>query len=257
MSCRLRHLKFAALVLVGAVMAAGLLTAKEPPAPPKISTFAPADDLMGQVEYYLGRLEEALADEADFDEARHARVKKEANTLIVLALNLGMHDQDNPLKDAAPAVVATAQVLAKAPDHASARAALEEVKKAVAGQGGPANALQWGRIASLGQLMKQVPVVHASLKRGITPTRFQQLANQSAGHAATLAAIAQASVADTHEVKDPADLDKWFAYCIDMRDAAGEVNAAIRAGDLDATVMAMTRLNKSCDTCHEVFRPDE
>ena len=95
--------------------------------------------------------------------------------------------------------------------------------------------LKWEQVASLEELMKQVPTVNATLKRGLTPQRFKTLQKQSAGQAATLAAIAQTVMADTQAVKDPADLDKWYQDCAEMRDAAGAVNAAIHADDQPAT----------------------
>ena len=46
----------------------------------------------GQVDYYLGRLGEALADSKDYDEAKQSRVNKDANTLAALGLALVLHD---------------------------------------------------------------------------------------------------------------------------------------------------------------------
>ena len=54
----------------------------------------------------------------------------------------------------------------------------------------------------------------------------------------------------------PDEVEKWHQYCVQMRTAAAEVNAAIRAKDKDAVKAAMARLQKSCDGCHEVFHPE-
>ena len=59
------------------------------------------------------------------------------------------------------------------------------------------------------------------------------------GQAAALAAIAQASWVDDEYAKSPADLEKWRQYCGDMRDAAGQVNAAIHAADQPGVDSAM------------------
>ena len=58
-------------------------------------------------------------------------------------------------------------------------------------------------------------------------------------------------------VKNPADMQQWYQFCAEMRDAAGAVNPAIHAGDQPAATDAMTRLAKSCEICHAVFRKDE
>ena len=85
---------------------------------------------------------------------------------------------------------------------------------------------------------------------------FKQVQQQSAGNSAALAAIAQTALADTHEVKKPADLDKWYQYCAEMRDAAGAVNAAVHAGDQQKATEEMVGLTKSCENCHAVFRKE-
>jgi hypothetical protein len=104
--------------------------------------------------------------------------------------------------------------------------------------------------------MKQVTFVYNRLKRGMQPNRFDQLADDSARYAAILAVIGQVTNFDTHEVKDPAELPEWYRYCGEMRDAAGEVGAAIHARQLDAAVAGMKKLETSCTGCHQVFRKD-
>ena len=133
---------------------------------------------------------------------------------------------------------------------------MEALKKALSANIAAKEKLKWEQVASLEELMKQVPTVNAALKRGLTPQRFKTLQKQSSGQAATLAAIAQAVMADTTAVKKPADYEKWYQDCAEMRDAAGSVNAAIHADDKSATAAAMSRLAKSCETCHAVFRKE-
>jgi hypothetical protein len=253
-----------AIVIVTGLFALRNLTAadteaKGMPAPPAASKYAPAEDVVAQVDYYVKRITEVLASKEGFDDAAKARLKKDANTLAVLGLVLALHDEDSRLKASAGSFIQAAQSLAKAADYDAASAAFEEVKKSAAGSGSASknNPQQWEKVASLGQLMKQVPTINTALKRGVgTPARLEKLKAESAGHAAALAAIAQASMTDTHEVKNPADLDKWYQYCAEMRDAAGQVNAAVRAGDHAKTTTAMSRLANSCETCHKVFRKE-
>jgi cytochrome c556 len=250
------------LMCLCVIFAARSLTAadeakKAPPAAPPASQYAPAADLIAQVNYYIKRSDEGLASKEDFDDAAKARLKKDANTMAVLGLALALHDSDNAIKSQAGELIKAAQALAKAQDFDVASLAFADLKKAATGSGAaaPNNPKEWQKVASLGQLMKQVPTVNTALKRGVSsPARLEKLKDESAGHAATLAAIAQASMADTHEVKNPADLDKWYEYCAEMRDAAGQVNAAVRALDHAKTTSAMLRLTNSCDTCHKVFR---
>lgn len=233
------------------VVLAGPLQA-EPPKPPQVSTFAPAEDLVGQAKAFVAAFDAALATEQDFKE-KADQVKQNAHALAVVAVALGLHDRPNELKASAPALVKAAQQLAKAKEYAEAQAGLAGVKAAVEGKVKDGPELSWNtKVASLGQLMKQVTSTDARLRRNLK--RFDRLAADNAQNAALLAVIAQAAIADTHEVKDPADLPKWYQWCGDMREAAAGVNRAVKAKDPAAADMAAKRLMQSCDDCHAVFQ---
>jgi cytochrome c556 len=240
------------VALVALVCAQGVFS--QPPADKPISAYAPADDLIGQVDAYIAHAEELLADPQAYDLAKQSRMWKDANTLAVLALVLANHDQPHPLKSAMPAMVASAKVLAEADDNvAQAQAALAQVKAARAGKlaGGE---IKPGQVASVAALMKQVPLVHAGLRRGVAPNRLARLAKESASQSATLAAIAQVTSADREYGKTPELAAQWTAFCAEMRDASGEVNSAVHARDQARVDAGMKRLLESCDACHAKFR---
>jgi hypothetical protein len=236
---------------------AGWLTAAAP-TPPKVSDFAPVEDVLGQVDYYLNRLEAALADEADYSQGIKNRVKKDSNTLVVLLLVIGLHDQDSKLRAVAPTLLPLTQKLAaSAEDYSQAKPAFDELH-AITEQGATGGQpLKWEKVAELGQLMKQVPTINNRLKRSLRERSFEKDAAKSAGYAAALAAIAQASMADTHEVKNPDDTQKWYDFCTTMRDAAGQINSAVHRQDFDAATAAMERMQTNCDDCHAVFREED
>lgn len=227
----------------------------EPPAAPAVSAFAPAEDLVSQVDLFLADFAAALADEATYADKKDT-VSRDAHTLATLAVALGLHDTPNDLRTSAPALLAAAQALATAADYAAAQQALEGVKKAVHGEATEGPALSWTeKVASLGRLMKQVNNVNVRLRRGVRRLDPNKT-DENARYAALLAVIAQATTVDTHEVQDPAQVGEWFQYCGDMRDAAGEVNAAIRAADKSAVDAGMKKLTQSCEACHAAFRVD-
>ena len=247
------HILAPLVLVLSGLTATGLLS--QPPGIPKISTFAPAKDLISQVDFFVKRVEESLSDPADFDLAKQSRTLKDGNTLAALALVLGVHDEEHPIKTAMPSMLKSAQALAEAEDNAhKASQALAGIKRARSGMSDGAATIPWGKAASLPALMKQVPLVHTGLKRGVEPNRLARQATQSAGQAATLAAIAQASMLDPEPAKTPADAELWTRFCADMRDAAGEVNSAVHAQDQGRVANGMKRLTQSCDTCHEKFR---
>jgi len=243
----------AGLVAVVAVLSAGVALAADAP---KVSTFAPAKDLVVQVDYYVERLENAVKDEAEYKDSTD-KIFKDANTLAVLGLTVGLSDEDNKYKKAAPGLVKASQKLAAAKDFAAAKAGVAAVKEALSSSGDPSS-LKWeDKVASLPALMAQVPLVNNRLKRNVGGIRFAKMAKENAGESATLAAIAQASMANADDVKQFGDAAKWNKFCADMRDAAGALNVAIQKKDKDAAGTVMKKLAKSCDDCHEVFHPAE
>lgn len=222
---------------------------------PKISAFAPSKDLLQQIDFFMGRVNDSLSDPRDFDLAKQSRTLKDGHTLAALALVFAVHDEEHALKAAMPGMLLAAQRLAAADDnYEQAHKAFQHIKAARAGTVEPGVQVKWEASASLSALMKQVPLIHTGLKRGVEPNRLQRQAAQSAGQAAALAAIAQASWLDTGHLAKPEDVDKWRECCAQMRDAAGEVNSAVHAGDSARVAAGMQRLSRSCDTCHERFR---
>jgi hypothetical protein len=238
-----------AAVALSEVPAADSAGAKVPPA----SQYAPAADLLAQVDYYLEKLQSDLADENRYSTEYQDRVAKDANTLAVLALVLGMHDEPNRLKQAAPRLIAASQALAEAAgSHSAARQALAEVQQAL--HSTSEESLEWEPVGDLAQLMKQVPIVNNNLRRSVTSRRFGREIDKVTGFAATLAAIAQATRNDTDYCSSDDDERQWAAISDAMRDAAGEVLAAARNNDQSTANKALEKIVHTCDACHAEFR---
>ena len=231
------------------------LRAGDPPAPPKLSSIVPADDLAAQAKQYVETIAASLSGQQQYAE-NAAKITRDAHTLAVLALALGHADKGNELKAKAPAILKASQVLAKAKDFDAAKAAFEKLQTAMtaAPEGEPAEP-KWEKVASLGQLMKQVTFLNNRLKRSMR--RLDKQAAESARDAAVLAAIGQAIVYDTHEVKDPNQVDQWYQLCGQMRDVAGELNAKLRLADKAGAEAALLKLAQNCDDCHKAFRIEE
>lgn len=226
--------------------------AEETPTP--VSQYAATDDLAKLIADYGDRVGEAVVSAEEF-EAKGSRMVRDARTLVVLGTALGLHDQDHALKAATPAIVAAARRTAESgTDLAAAQAAVEELKKALAGEANGGEELSWDNTKALGQLMKQVNFVHTRLKRNVK--KLDKYQEQCADDAVLLAVIGQASDYDTHEVKDPAQLPEWHKYSMEMRDASAGLAAAIKSGDAAAIETAMNRVAENCDACHHVFPHD-
>ncbi len=233
----------------------------------KVSTFAPAGDLVRQADKYIESMKNTVASKEEYEDSE-GKVGRESNTLAIIVLALGLHDKDNKYKDKAPALIKAAQDVAAtalieaAQDVAAAKkyvaakkavAALDEVAAAEATPGGK---LKWEKVAALPDLMKQVPIVNTKLKFCLGKTKFKKKAKDSAGYTAVIAAIAQGVITDTSATKNAEQVKLWQKFSQAMRDHAGAANAAIHKGDLPATDEAMKKLNQSCEDCHAVFKPD-
>jgi len=239
---------------VAGLSVAGLVLAA-PPAAPKVSSFAPAKDVAGEIEKYVARLEEVVSSEAEYKDRGETQVPKDANTVVLLALAAGLHDEDVPCKSAAPAMLKAAREVAKAKGFEAAKTAVAGLRKAAESSGGDVSQLKWEKVADLPETMKAVPLVNNRLKRNIREKQFKKKAKDNSGDSATLAVIAQGSMADTSAAKTPEQEKQWYKFCEEMRENAAAVNKAVRKADLAATTKAVEVLTKSCDNCHEVFSP--
>jgi hypothetical protein len=262
----LKHLKnrslltIASLVASCAMIAAAAETAMgdAPPMPaaPKVSTFAPAEDLASQVDQYINELEKMVASEEEYKDSE-GKLANNSNTLMVVALALGLHDQDSKYKASAGTLIEAAQELAAAQDYASAKKGVAALRKAAESKDAGGGELQWQKIASLPALMKEVPMINTKLKRLVKGANFQKKAKDTAGYTAVIATIAQSSMADLSETKDADQVKQWYGFSAAMRDHAGAVNAAIHKADEPAAAEAMKKLAQSCDDCHDVFHKEK
>jgi hypothetical protein len=202
----------------------------------------------------VGQLEESTADEAAYKESVD-KIAKDSSTLAVIALALGLNDQDSKFKAHAGAIMQAAQQLAATKDLASAKKGVAALKEAVEGKAKSDVTLKWEKVASLPELMKQVPIINTKLKRNLKGNNFKSKAKDTAGYTAVLAAIAQGAMADISAAKNPEQVKQWYDWSAKARDYAGAVNAAIHAGNESAATEAMKKMAQNCDDCHAVFHP--
>jgi hypothetical protein len=242
------------LAVIGALLAVNPASSAADDEAIKVSTFAPAKDLASQADWYIKDLEKIVASEDEYKDGAE-KVAKEANTLVVVALALGLHDEDSKYKESAGGLVKAAQELAATKDFASAQKGVAAVKAAAEAKSDVK--LKWEKVASLPELMKQVPVINSKLKLNLKGSKFTSKAKDTAGYTAVMAAIAQGTIADTSATKGADQEKQWKELSAAMRDNAGAVNAAIHKGDEEAAGKAMKKLAQSCDDCHDIFHKEK
>jgi hypothetical protein len=231
----------------------------EQPAQPQQShspaaSAVPAEDLVSQADEYVAAIEESLATEDDYKDARE-ELARNSNTLIVIVWALDGYNQSN--KFTGHDVTKAVHDLAAAKDYGAAKQAFGQLKTAFARTAHADGERASTPPASLAQLMKEVPIINTRLKRNIRGDRLKERAKETAGCSAVIAAIAQRSYGSTEAAKTPEQVAQWHKLCVELRDAATAVNAGIHAGDPQATATGMTKLAQSCDDCHAVFHKEK
>lgn len=247
----LRVARFVGPVFTLAVVATALrLLAADVPTTPALSTLAPAADLEVAAQNYLTKIQGFLVDEATFGKNKD-QLSQKANAVVAIAQTLGNYDGKNKFQAGAVDAMKAAADLAKAGDYAAAKTAYDALSAAMAKTGDAAAAPKWEKAARLGKLMHETAEVNSRIRRNVR--RFARTKSDSAEDAAVLLAFAQATIHDTHEVKNPADLPKWYAMAEDMRNSAAALSKASHGGDEAGFKAALDKLGKNCDACHEVF----
>ncbi len=243
-------------VLLAGVLMMGTRVPAEPTAP-AVSSFAPIVELETIIRELVSASVPRVKDEAAYRSGQQ-QLARDANTLIVLAVALGLHDADAALKPQAGDLVEAAEELAAAGSLTEAQAAVAALDTALGAEAAPQSAhpTSWENSASQDELMKQVAFLQGKIKRGARGARLASTAEENARLATVLAVIARAVEFDTVGIEGEQPLSQWRKLCGQMRDASTAVHAALTAKDAAATAAALTQLEQSCTACHQVFRPD-
>ncbi|MCL2303883.1 MAG: hypothetical protein FWC43_00915 [Planctomycetaceae bacterium] len=221
-------------------------------------------DLVPQIDVYVKKLEKTLDDLdgsprfVDDAEALH----RDANTLALIALALGLSKEENPYKKAAPAMIEAALKLETVKNLDDATKAVAEIKQSLKAEAD--SALSWDKkIASLGPIMKAVPNVNTLVKRNLrTEAVLKKGARTVVEGSAVIAVIGQGSVPNAAETIKPDAVKEWTGHCLELRDAALALNKAASdyetdKGNFEAVQDAYEALSDSCDSCHKLFYKGE
>ena len=226
----------------------------------------PVADLEGQVETYIKKLDgdlEDLASTKNF-KADSGSLLRDSNALALIALGIGLAEEEGKLKKAAPGIVAAAQAVGKAEDLAAAQKAVADVKTALTGSGDPTT-LGWTKVAALAPVMKAVPNISSNVTRNSsTERRLSTGARMKDARAAVLegtaamAVIVQGSMANYEETNKAGSAADWERLCKEFRDLALKANAEAHnfvdgKSDFATLSTALETMRKSCDDCHNVF----
>lgn len=219
----------------------------------KLSTVAPAADLVAEAEAKLAELETFAADEAAFGKNKKKGIPQGAGVLAMLAQGIAEHDEDSKLKKSAADLRDAALALAKAGSLADAQKAITAAKAAAGGTAAGAKAEHaWDKLIDLDSVMAEISARNGKIRK--TLRKLPDDVNAAARDASVLAMLAVVTAADTHEVKDKADIEKWKNLSKEMQVEMTTLAAAIKAKEVDKAKEAFSAGGKACNTCHSEIR---
>ncbi len=219
----------------------------------KLSTVTPVADLVAEAEIKIKDLETLLTDNDSYTKAKKKGIPQAAGTLAILAQAIAEHDEDSAMKKSAADVRDAAMSIAKAGSLDDAKKGLEAAKAAAGGKAGGAKLEHaWDKLTDMDSLMAEVSGRSGKLRKA-----FRKVPDDRAPvarDASVLAILALVIEADTHDVKDKADIEKWKKYSKELQTGMTKISAALKAKDDAGGKELFVKSATSCNGCHTEIR---
>lgn len=221
--------------------------------PVPVSDVAPLDELALEVAARIGDLDELLASSEKFEETKDGEVRRGFGVLAVVGQAIAEHADHEQSMIQGPALRDAARQFTRKSTLEEARAALEAVKGAQAGQAGGDAAVEhdWAKLINMHPMMEEIDERAGQLNRVIRRPRGKP---EEPVHASVIALLTLAMHADTHEVKNPDDIPVWQGFARDYLDQMTGVAVAVRKQDKATAGELMMKATATCEKCHERFR---
>lgn len=225
-------------------------------APVKVDEVAPAGDLAAEANAKISKLNDYLENEVVFaDAVKSHSILQDAGVLACLAQALAEHGASSGITIAAPDLRDGALALQSSKTLAEAKQAMERIQEAQAGEpaGGAVVEHPWNKLIGMHEMMEEINSRNASLRRVIRRPRKPE---EDSLHASTLAVLALAMRADTHEVKNKSEIPQWESLAQEFQQNMTQLAAAMKKKDVDAAKQSYLKAAKSCAACHAKFREE-
>lgn len=228
-------------------------------APAKIAAVAPVADIVAEADAKIKVLEESLASDKAFLEAKGTTIPQEAGILAILAQAVVESEEKAAWQPSAADVREAAKAVSAAKSYDEAKKGLAAIKEAVGGKAGGAKPeAEWNKLCGLGKVMKEVNKRAGKLRRA---TKKKQLTDDEAAEAArdasVMAVLALAAHDDTHEVKKAEEIKDWQKFSKEFQVQMTGASAAFKKKDLAGAGDSWKKGNTACSDCHAKFRKEE
>jgi hypothetical protein len=220
----------------------------------KLSTVTPVGDLVAEAELKIKEIETFLGDADSYTKNKKKGIPQAAGTLAVLAQAIAQHDEASAWKASAADVRDAAITVAKAGSLEDAKKGLDAVKAGTGGKSAGAKAEHdWAKLIDMDSLMSEVSKRNSGLRKSLRKAPEDPVA--ASRDASVMAVLALAIEADTHEVKDKADIEKWKKYSKELQTSMTKISAALKEKkDADAKALFTGEAAASCNKCHTEIR---
>lgn len=223
-------------------------------APVPVSDIAPVDELLLEIDGKIRLLDGLLGSAEAYEAAKDKDVWQGFGVLSVMGQALAEHPEHARAGFSGAALRDAALRYKKGVAYDDARAALDAVKSARDGNGEGEVSFEWNKLIRMHPMMEEINARNARL---VPIFRRPRGRPEEPAHATTIAVLALAIYADTHEVKNEADIPVWQTLASDFRTAMLGVAQALRDQDGETARQHFDRANEACDACHEKFRDVE
>ncbi len=223
-------------------------------APQKVVEIATLDDLVAEINAKVELLGQQLASADAFAKTLEKKeVNQAAGVVACMAQAIAEHPDKAKAKFHAADVREAAVLLRAAKTFEDATKLFAALNDAHAGKsaGTAKSEAEWNKLTSQGRMMEEINGRSATIRRGL---RRLQKPDETARDCTTLAILALAMEADTHEVKDPTQLPLWKELSVKYRLEMTAMAKAVRAKDTAKATEHFTAANEACNKCHEQIR---
>jgi len=225
-------------------------------APVDFSEVASIGDLAAEAIAQTETLEGYLKDEAAYATARKTKkISQASGVLACMAQAIAEHPARDEVQIAAADLRDAALKIGKAGTRNDAAEALAVARSALDGQAsGEATAEHaWNKLIGMHAMMEEINGRNAKIRRAVKRLRKPETESL---HATTLAVLAVAMHADTHEVKNESDVPQWQQYALEYQRHMTATAQAMKAKDAKAARAVWLQGVESCNACHDKFRED-
>jgi len=234
------------------IVTASLLIPLFAEAPIPVKEVAPLTDLVFEVNARIAELEESLATEETYEDLKEDDIRRAFGVLACLAQAIAEHGDAEQTEIAGPALRDAALSFSLKSSFVQAQGALQGLKSAQSGAATDAPVEHdWAKLINMHPMMEEIEVRSGKLVR---VTRRPRGKPEETAHTSTIAVLTLAMMADTHEVKDKADIPQWQEMSAEYQQLMTQLSTAIREKDRGTAGKLLQQATESCDRCHEKFR---